>query len=185
MPNSSFFYFKVLYQNYVIPVTFGLCAFLLVVGPDILNPHNISWLQGGDPGTHYLGWEFFRRGPWTFPVGLNPNYGMAVASSIVYSDSIPLVAIPLKILHPYLGETFQYLGLWILICFCLQAFFSWKIAQLMTSQKIIQVLIMAILVFSPTMMGRYTWATSLSSHFLFLASIYLVLIGLRKKTNYY
>lgn len=173
------------FQNFAIPLVFGLIAYLLVLGPHALNPHNIGWLQDGDPAQHYLGWEFFRRAPWTFPVGLSQNFGMSVASSIVYTDSIPLFAISLKIFRNYFGGQFQYLGLWILICFCLQAYFSLKIARLLIADNWAQLLVMVLLVFSPTMMGRFTFETSLSSHFLFLASIYLILIGLHKKTDAY
>ena len=170
--------------NMMAPWIFGVLAFLLVVGPEILNPQNISWLQDGDPAQHYLGWEFFRRAPWAFPVGLSSHFGMSVSSSIVYTDSIPLIAIPLKLFNAYLGENFQYLGLWILICVCLQAFFALKIAQVLTLNKTAQYFIMALLVFSPTMLGRYTFETSLSSHFLFLAAIYLSLQGARSNTNW-
>ena len=80
-----------------IPFALGLFVFWLVVGFSIVNPINIGWLAGGlDPTQHYLGWVFFRQGPWELPWGLNPNFGMSISSSIAFSDSIPLLAFIFK-----------------------------------------------------------------------------------------
>ena len=78
-----------------------------------------------DPATHFLGWHFFRNEPWHLPLGLNWAYGMEMSSSIVYTDSIPLLALIFKPFSNYLPTLFQYTGLWILICFALQGTFGW------------------------------------------------------------
>ena len=96
-------------------ILIGLGSFFLVVGPLALNPNNVAWLDGGfDPTQHYLGWVFFRHSPWSIPLGLNPHFGMDISSSIVYSDSIPILAILFKPFAALLPETFQYFGLWLL-----------------------------------------------------------------------
>ena len=92
--------------NWLIPVITGVAVFLLVIGPKVLDVSNIAWLQhgeiarnnyGGDNAQHYLGWVFFRNSDWTFPIiGSNPAYGLELSNSIVYSDSIPLLAIFFK-----------------------------------------------------------------------------------------
>ena len=76
-----------------LPLIMGAAAFFLVVGPNALNPTNIAWLDQGDPATHYLGWLFFRHSAWSFPLGLNPSYGLEFGNAIVFSDSNPLLAI--------------------------------------------------------------------------------------------
>ncbi|MEO7221623.1 MAG: DUF6311 domain-containing protein, partial [Devosia sp.] len=79
----------------------GGAAFLAIVGPQVLDVTNILWLsQEADSFTHYLGWEFFRRSPWTWPFGLNPDYGLQFSSAIIFSDSVPLLAIVLKPFSP-------------------------------------------------------------------------------------
>ena len=110
------------------PIILGLVGFFAVTGGYIFHPTNISWLGGGfDPTTHYLGWEFYRLGPWEIPLGLNPNYGLEFSNSIVFSDSIPLLAVIFKALESLfiLSLPFQYLGIWTFICFILQAYFAW------------------------------------------------------------
>lgn len=79
---------KSYFANFL-PILIGIAAFGVVVGWPILNPKFISWIHGSDPLKDYMGWAFYRFGPWTFPVGLNPNYGLGISSSILYSDSIP------------------------------------------------------------------------------------------------
>ena len=61
----------------------------------------------------------FRRSAWTWPPGLSPDYGLQFSSSIVFSDSVPLLAIPLKLLSPLLPAVFQYTGWWVLVCLVL------------------------------------------------------------------
>ena len=103
--------------NIVIPLCIGICACLMVVGFKAINPTVLDLAQGVDPFKDYVGWIFFRNSPWTFPIGLNPTYGLDFSSSIVFSDSIPLMAFLFKAIRFVLPETFQYLGIWTLICF--------------------------------------------------------------------
>ena len=110
----------------------GGFGFLLATGGKILWPSNIDWLMTGedDGGTHYLGWEFYRNAPLLqWPFGANPDYGMEISSSIVFSDSLPLFAMVLKPFSPWLPRPFQYLGIWLLLCFVLQAFFASRLLR--------------------------------------------------------
>ena len=96
--------------SFLYPLLLGAIAFFIVVGFEPLNPINAGWILGRlDPTQHYLGWLFYRNSEWTFPIGLNPLFGQDLSSSIVYSDSIPLLAIPFKLLGPILPERFHYL----------------------------------------------------------------------------
>ena len=78
--------------NYFIPLLLGITTFFLIIGPKALNPLNIQWLLRGDALEDYLGWAFFKNSSWMFPPGLNPKYGLEISSSIVFSDSIPLLS---------------------------------------------------------------------------------------------
>ena len=101
--------------SFLYPLLLGAIAFFIVVGFEPLNPVNAGWILGRlDPTQHYLGWLFYRNSEWTFPIGLNPLFGQDLSSSIVYSDSIPLLAIPFKLLGPLLPERFHYFGIWLL-----------------------------------------------------------------------
>ena len=157
----------------LIALLIGALSFILVAGVAIIDPKNIVWLTiGDDPAQHYLGWEFFRNSAWAWPVGLNPNYGLGFSSSIVFSDSIPLVAILLKPISMFLGEPFQYLGLWALLGFMLQALFAYLIIRLISQNSLICLLGAALVVFSPVIIWRIN-EHAVNSHFLLLAALYL------------
>ena len=159
--------------QFIAPLALGVLAFYLVIGPLPLNPSNISWIRGLDPPTHYLGWVFFRQGPWGFPLGLNPNYGLEISSSIVYSDSIPLLAIFFKCFSNVLPEKFQYLGIWLFCCFILQAWFSWKLISIISQNILIQLLGAGLFLFMPIMLYRIGVHAALVGQFLILAALYL------------
>lgn len=118
---------------------FGLIAFDVFVGIDKLNTSNISWIIGnGDAFLQYVAWEFFRIAPWEFPLGLNSTYGMEISSSIVYSDSIPLMALLLKLIGHIFHFPFQYFGIWMFICFMLQSILAYKLLDLISNNIIIK-----------------------------------------------
>lgn len=159
----------------LLPLMIGVLAFFIVVGPRALNPQNIAWLGQGDPATHYLGWVFFRQSPWTFPLGLNPTYGLELGNGLIFSDSNPLLALLFKPFAGLLPETFQYFGLWFLGCFMLQSWFAWKLLGLITPRVTLRALGAALFLFAPPMIMRIPVHLSLAGHFVILAALYLAL----------
>lgn len=160
-------------SNLVVTVLVGLAACLAITGPKVLNPSYIDWLMGGDPLQHYLGWAFFRLSDWSFPIGLNPNFGLNISSSVVYSDSIPLLAIFFKFFRAFLPTQFQYFGFWTLACLVLQYWFGQKLVSLGTNNRLIIFLAAGIFLFSPPMLWRIGLHEALVAHFLLLGGLYL------------
>ncbi len=158
-----------------------IVCYSCVPGISTLNPLNTSWLQGLDPMQHYLGWAFFRFSPWAIPPGINPNFGLEIGSSIVYSDSIPIAAFIFKPFHAILPEPFQYLGLWTFISLFFQAFIAIKICSLITKDLLIKATFAAFITSSPVLIHRIGLHTALTSHFLILAAIYIII---SKKNSY-
>ena len=157
-------------------------AFFGVVGPLVLNPQNIAWLGGGfDPTQHYLGWAFFSQSPWSFPLGLNPAFGMDISSSIVYSDSIPLLAFIFKPFALFLPNPFQYFGLWLLLCFILQGYFAWRLVALLQLSPLASLAATLLFIFSPPLFWRIGLHAALVGHWLILAALYL---NFRPRQNY-
>ena len=160
-------------HGYLYPILIGISAFLVIAGPRFLDPTNVAWLVGGDPLQHYLGWAFYRNSPWTWPVGLNPLYGMEFSNSIVFTDSISLLAIPFKVISQFLPAPFQYLGIWVLLCFVMQAYFAFRLIGLLTNSVAIQCLGSILFLFSPPLIFRLSLHESLMGHFIILAALYL------------
>lgn len=162
------------FLNFAIPVGIGIAVYLIVFGWQPLNPQNIAWLDGGfDPSQHYIAWEFFRDAPWSLPLGLNLNYGLEVGSSIVYSDSIPLLAVFFKLISPLLTRPFQYLGLWALICFILQSLSAWTLMGTVTQDRVILSLSSVLFLFAPVFLWRAGEQAALMAQFLVIFSLYL------------
>lgn len=156
------------------PTILGCITFWCVAGFEILDPRNIGWLAGGlDPTQHYLGWLFFSQSPWSFPLGLNPNFGMDLSSAIVFSDSLPLFAFIFKCFTRVLSTPFQYFGIWTLLCLVLQAQFAYLLVREITNDRLLQVSGVLLFVFSPAMLWRIGVTSALVGHFFILASLYL------------
>lgn len=152
----------------VIPLLISVIIFLYVCGPRCLNPTNIDWLFEGDSAQHYLGWAFFKNSPWSFPLGLNPDWGIENSSSIIYADALPIFSLLFKCFYPFLPDTFQFYGIWFLTCFILQAFFSWRLLSLFKVNLFLKTFGTLIFTLSPIIFLRLGGHQSLTAHFLIL-----------------
>ena len=77
----------------------SLTIFGLIYGYDILNPTYDAWIfKDGyhDIIQHYIGWLFYRQSPWHFPIGLIDNLAYPYQFSMIYTDSIPILAVFFK-----------------------------------------------------------------------------------------
>lgn len=156
----------------------GVVIFVYVTGGRILDPTSRDWLMVGDSAQHYMGWEFFRHtGLLQWPLGLNPKLGLDISSSIAFTDSIPLAAFIFKPFNFLLPATFQYLGLWILICFILQAYLAGRLLSHFLTDQIQIALGSFFIALSPTLMYRLVHDgyghIALASHFLILGALNL------------
>ena len=159
----------------------GLSVFVYVTGGRILNPTSRDWLMVGDSATHYMGWEFFRHTSLLqWPLGLNPKLGLDISSSIAFTDSIPLAAFIFKPFNSLLPATFQYLGLWILICFVLQTYLAARLLSHFLTDQIQIALGSVFIALSPVLIYRLVHDgyghIALVSHFLILGALNLYFI---------
>ncbi|MEY3749167.1 MAG: hypothetical protein RLZZ449_1061 [Actinomycetota bacterium] len=164
------------YFTQVYALLVGTVVFVYATGGAIINPTNRDWLMLGDSAQHYLGWAFFRSTPLLqWPLGANPKLGLDFASSIVFTDSIPLAAFLFKPLNVVLPETFQYLGAWIWLCFVLQAYFGFRLLQRRISDRWLCALGTVLIVLAPVVSYRLVHQgyghIALVSHFLILAAL--------------
>jgi hypothetical protein len=158
----------------------GGLAFVMVTGGKILAPWNITWLFGMDADANFIGWEFFRRTPIVqFPIGSSPFLGTGFSTSIVFTDSIPLLAIPLKFINFLLPETFQYFGFWLLVCFVMQSCVSYRFLKNFALNRFILHSGSALFLIAPTFLFRLTAGAyghiALCSQFLIIWSMDLFL----------
>lgn len=157
----------------IVAALLGGIAFVLIYGVKILNPLYTDWLlTGGDPSQHYLGWEFFRRSDWYFPLGLTDQLAYPLKTSVIYTDSIPIFAVFFKLFRSILPRQFQYFGIWGLLCFVLQGYYAAKILGERSSSKTVILAGSIFFIVSPVMVFRMYYHTALAAHWLILLAIY-------------
>lgn len=161
----------------------GLAAMVLGVfvihaafGAHILPPGDTGWMLSGrigpDPVQYWLGWTAFAGDAWRWPPGANPGWGMELASSIFYADSIPLLAFVFKALRPVV-EVSQYWGMWIYACGALQALLAWLLIARVTHDPLARLAGAGLFVLQPLLLGRLGGHFALGGQFLLLAGLWL------------
>ena len=169
--------------NLAISFLCGLAFFLLFYGRYPLYITNVNWIyaSGLDVFQHQIGWEWFRQEPWHFPIGRIDAYGYPLGTTLSYMDSIPLLAIPFKLLSPLLKQNFQYLGIWVLASLIGQMLIGMLILGEFTTSYFKKILGASLLVLSPPLI---TWAfihDSLTAQWILLMAIWFILLEYRHK----
>ena len=153
-------------------VLFASIIFHYKIGIQNIWPGNVDWLlQASDWPQHYLGWEFFRRTSWNFPLGDFQNILYPANTNIGFTDSIPLLAILLKIFSGILPDIFQYIGLWIFINIVLQGYFAYLIFKKLQFSTASAIVAGILLQFTPALISRINHP-ALTAHWLILFIIY-------------
>ncbi len=171
----------VLYERgWIVSGFFGALVFLIIAGPAPHDVTNVAWLYAReDTAGAQSGWEFFRSAPWVWPIALNPTYGMDFAGSILFSDSVPLLALLFKALSPLLPENFQYFGLWAFASFVLQGVFGWLLMSRASEHPGVRILGAMLICVTPLYWLRLVAPAcshmSLTAHWIVLAALYLAL----------
>jgi hypothetical protein len=159
----------------------GFFLFSLAFGFDLLNPNNNRWLLSGDSGQHFFGFNAYLNTSWSWILGRITEYNAPFGTSLVYTDSIPVLSIFLKMLG--VKAVTQFHGIWILFCW---------VAQLVTgylfllhacgsrSKALMGALFIGTL---PTYLSRVTGWTrhyTLFAHFLLILSILFNHVEMKK-----
>ncbi len=160
--------------NYFLFLFISLIFTIYFVGIDNYWFTNIDWLLGSADYTNsQLSWQYFKEDKWRFPFGKNPNYGMEISNSVVFTDTIPLFAFIFKILSIFNFEKIQYFSFWISICVFLQLFFSHKIIFKVTNSNSYALLGSFLLFLCPFFLMRLSHHFSLGGHWLILYAFYI------------
>jgi hypothetical protein len=151
-------------------IILGVVTALLVLGPAPLNPKNVSWLFG-DASSYYTAWALYRYDPHLhFPLPWTERIGYPIGGSVAMIDAVPLVAVLLRPFSSILPEPFQFLGLYALLCFVLQAYFGLRLARrLFPAAPAFAAVASAFFLLSAPLTWRAFGHTALVSHWLILA----------------
>jgi hypothetical protein len=152
----------------------GFVAFEASLGFALVDPGRIDWMlvAPGDFATHFLGWHLFRAEEWRWPLGATRSFIFPIGTSVGLTDSIPLLAIPLKAFRQFLREDFQFLGFWLLCSFVLQGVFGALLVRTRTGQVAVQACGAALFVLAPPLLARHGHA-ALTAHWLILGCLWV------------
>jgi len=160
--------------NGFVSATVGLVFGLWFIGIKNVFPWNLEWLNGkGDGSYDQLSFEFFRQSPLIqWPITAMPNY--VAGSGQVLGSGNGLFAIPAKIIGLVVPGSFQYLGIWIVLCFFLQGMFAEKLISRVTDSKTLQILATMSFIISPILLYRIGVMRhfQLGAHWLILVALY-------------
>lgn len=156
---------------------------VLYLGIHNISLNNTNWLTNYDNISDFLALKFFINDTWRFPLGLNPNYG-GITNSIVYSGAVPILSFISKIFKNILPFNFHFFSIWIVLCFFLQLFFSFKIIYFYTNNVKYSLIGSIFFLISPTFIERIFYHLSLSAHWLILSILYFEIINNKKYINY-
>jgi hypothetical protein len=159
-------------------IVFGAFWYWLLYGHYPLYFTHVNWIYkaGGDVLQHQLGWEWFRQEPWQFPLGKITAYGYPFGTSVTFMDSIPLLAIPFKVLSPLFKPNHQYLGVWELSALVGQMLVGLLILREFTRSYLVMLLGASLLVLAPVMIFRAFYHSSLSAHWIILLAIWFIIL---------
>jgi hypothetical protein len=143
---------------------------------DFIAGRGPYWSQAyGDRITNLIGVVYFIRDEWRFPLFYVPQLAFPEGANIVYTDSLPLLALALKLAYKVSGEWFNYFGLWLFLCFPLLAVFTALAVREALPQRVLPPLAAAVIaVCSPALLTRFGHS-ALMGHFLIAWSLWLYL----------
>ena len=160
---------------------FGFQIFLLIMGGwSTLNPRNYQWISG-DNTSGYLAQLFYISDNWRFPLAANPNFGLELSNSLIYSGPPLPIALIQKLLK--IDPSLQFIGIWLLIMVILQIQFGVLIARQL-NYGIIASRLAGLLFITPFFLYRFQLHYWLTAHFLLLWAFWITLRSLSSSKLY-
>ncbi len=112
------------FTTYFIAIAIA-CGFVAYQFPLTFLMGHSTVFDYGDIAQHVSGWWYYAKDSWHFPLLHTTRLDHPAGVSIAYTDSIPLLALPFKVLitlfPSWFPEHFHYVGWWIGLVFVGQA----------------------------------------------------------------
>lgn len=148
----------------------GLAAALTTFPLSHILPNGTHGLVG-DMLQHAIGQIYFLHEPWGWPLLSVHSVMPPAGTSLIFFDAIPLLALPLKLLAPFLPPGFHGIGLWHAIAWSLQPVAAVYCLRGAGERRLVPALAIAILSLSlPAWWWRFSHA-ALTGHFLILLAL--------------
>jgi len=168
------FYRRSTFWALLLGAIYGLNFFDL---PFILGNSSYFILPHSDVGTHILGSMYYVREAWQFPLFAMDRLSTPEGTNLMFTDSIPLLALFARGYYQLTGEWINYFGVWLFACFPLTALFAMLVMkELGVKSKVAIFGAMMLCLTSPPLLTRFYLAhTALMGQFLILWAFYAYL----------
>lgn len=171
-------------RSYLVALFLALCfvAYLFPLSFLMGNSHAFDF---GDIAQHVSGWWFYARDVWHFPLLHNTRLNHPEGISVALTDSIPLMALPFKLLLTWFPSWFpahfHYFGWWIGLVFVGQALSATLLMRTLGAKSLFAVVISVGFALTwPVIHARYHHAAlMMQSVIIFALALYF---GGRNKT---
>lgn len=157
-------------------LAFGLVFAALSLDPGYVSGGGAYWQAlVGDPAKGEIGWYYYARDVWRFPLLAIGNYHYPEGGGIVLSDSLPLFALPAKLLYrsfwPAGATPPIYTGVWVALCLLLQAVAASRLLRTLGVTRLLPHLAgLVLLCYLPIVFLRFG-QTALMAQFLILFAL--------------
>ncbi|HUD43857.1 MAG TPA: hypothetical protein VMR06_17870 [Dokdonella sp.] len=169
----------------------SLTAILFVVmslSPGYLMGSGPFWQQlSGDAAQGQIGWFYFARDEWRWPLLATGNYNLPEGGNLLLSDSLPLFGVPAKILYQAFWPEGSlppiYMGAWVGLCLLLQVLAGARLIWVLGGRSPLALISgTLILAYTPILLFRFGHAT-LMGHFLILLTLTGYVEGSRRELS--
>ncbi len=149
----------------------GLTAYMFPVHAIFATDSLIYPLPGTDAAVHAVGQRYFVKDSWRWPLLLIKPLATPEGTNVAFTDSIPLMALGMKIFRRFLPPGFHSITLWLAICWIAQPVAAVFALRSSGERRLLPNFAVALLAASmPTLIYR-TGHAALCSHFLILIAI--------------
>lgn len=149
----------------------GLTAYTFPARKIFATDSLVHPVAGIDAAIHAVGQRYFVKSPWGWPPLLIKSLATPDGTNVAFTDSIPLLALLMKLLRGSLPPGFHSITLWLAICWVAQpiaAVFAFRSAG---ERRLLPNFAVALISVSmPTLLFR-TGHAALCSHFLILIAL--------------
>ncbi len=152
-----------------------ICAFgfvALSLSPGFIRGDGDFWQRPeGDAARCEIGWMYYAHDEWRLPIFAIGNYHEPEGSNVYLSDSLPLFALPAKVVFKTTGWLPTYTGFWVALCFFLQVICASRLLTALGVRSLPQHLAgVVLLAYMPAFFLRFGHMT-LMAHFFVLAEL--------------
>jgi hypothetical protein len=148
-----------------------LLAFWIFPVDLMLAKHSRDLAVSGDVAQHIAGQRYFISDGWHWPLLRTTLLNMPDGLNIAFTDSIPLLALPAKLLRTFLPTSFHTIYLWLGLAYTLQPLAAVYALRSAGERRLVPAIVIAVIAISmPAFLYRINHA-ALCGHFLILLAL--------------